>query len=130
MRKIRWGVLGVAKIAVEKVIPAMQGAEYSEVVAIASRSPQKAKDAAGRLGLAKGYGSYDELLADGDIDAVYNPPETRLIREAREAGCKTVSGITWFVNQAALQFELWTGRPAPRDAMERVLRERLSRLSA
>jgi 3-dehydroquinate dehydratase/shikimate dehydrogenase len=59
------------------------------------------------------------------FDAVYNPPETRLLREAREAGCKTVSGIAWFIAQAAAQFELWTRRPAPRATMERVLRERL-----
>ena len=56
------------------------------------------------------------------FDAVYNPPETRLIREAREAGCRTVTGIAWFVHQAAAQFELWTGRSAPRETMERVIR--------
>ncbi len=60
------------------------------------------------------------------FDAVYNPPETRLLREAREADCLTVSGITWFVNQAAAQFELWTGQPAPRATMERVLMKRLA----
>ena len=59
------------------------------------------------------------------FDGVYNPPETRLLREAKAAGCKVVSGLRWFVNQAALQFELWTGRPAPRDVIEQVLRERL-----
>ena len=59
------------------------------------------------------------------FDAVYNPPETRLLREARACGCRTVGGIAWFVHQAALQFELWTGRPAPRDLMERVIRARL-----
>lgn len=56
------------------------------------------------------------------FDAVYNPPETRLLREAKEAGCRTLSGIHWFVSQAALQFELWTGRSAPREVMEKVLR--------
>ncbi len=39
------------------------------------------------------------------FDAVYNPPETRLLREAKAAGCRTVTGIAWFVNQAAAQFE-------------------------
>jgi predicted dehydrogenase len=73
MRKIRWGVLGVAKIATEKVIPAMQRAEHGEVVAIASRDLAKAQAAAAALGLAKAYGSYEALLADADIDAVYNP---------------------------------------------------------
>ena len=60
------------------------------------------------------------------FDAVYNPPETRLLREARAAGCRIVSGIAWFINQAAAQFEFWTGRPAPRRTIERVLRERLA----
>ena len=69
-----------------------------------------------------------EALRQGMIvfDAVYNPPETRLLREAKQAGCRTLSGIAWFVNQAALQFELWTGQAAPRPTMERVLRERLA----
>lgn len=68
-----------------------------------------------------------EALRKGMVvfDAVYNPMETRLLREAREAGCRTVGGIRWFVSQAALQFELWTGRPAPRQVMERVVKERL-----
>ena len=72
-RKIRWGVLGVAKIAVDKVIPAMQRGALSEVIAIASRDAEKARSAALRLGIAKPYGSYEELLADPEIDAIYNP---------------------------------------------------------
>lgn len=71
--KIRWGVLGVAKIAVYKVIPGMQQGALSEVVAIASRDGARAKEAAAQLGLPKAYGSYEELLADPDIDAIYNP---------------------------------------------------------
>jgi len=54
-------------------------------------------------------------------DAVYNPLETRLLREARRAGCRTVSGLGHFVNQAAGQFELWTDRPAPTDVMREAL---------
>ena len=73
IRKIRWGVLGVAKIAVTKVIPAMQRGELSEIAAIASRDVQKAQTAAAQLGIPKAYGSYEELLADPEIDAVYNP---------------------------------------------------------
>lgn len=61
------------------------------------------------------------------FDAVYNPPETRLLREAKAAGCVCISGVEWFVRQAALQCQLWTGRPAPHMAMEKVLLERLSR---
>jgi predicted dehydrogenase len=73
MRKIRWGVLGVAKIATVKVIPAMQRGQWSEVTAIASRDLDKARAAAAKLGIAKAYGSYEALLDDGDIDAIYNP---------------------------------------------------------
>lgn len=59
-------------------------------------------------------------------DAVYNPLETRLLREAREAGCRTVAGIDHFVRQAVEQFELWTGHPAPVDIMRRVVTESLT----
>jgi predicted dehydrogenase len=72
-RKVRWGVLGVAKIAVRRVIPAMQNGAFSEVTAIASRDLNKAQEAAHTLGVPKAYGSYDELIADPDIDAIYNP---------------------------------------------------------
>jgi shikimate 5-dehydrogenase len=58
-------------------------------------------------------------------DAIYNPLETRLLREARAAGCRTVAGIDHFVRQAVEQFELWTGRPAPVETMRRVLVEAL-----
>jgi len=71
--KIRWGVLGVAKIATQKVIPAMLRGRWSTVTAIASRDRAKAHAAARQLGLPKAYGSYEELLADPDIDAIYNP---------------------------------------------------------
>src|SRR5580692_6476329 len=73
MKKIRWGVLGVAKIATVKVIPAMQLCEYGEVAAIASRDLNKAREASGQLGIPKAYGSYEELLQDPSIDAIYNP---------------------------------------------------------
>jgi len=57
LRKVKWGVLGVANIAVEKVIPAMQRGEVSEIAAIASRDLAKARAAADRLGIARAYGS-------------------------------------------------------------------------
>ncbi|MGD0563662.1 MAG: Gfo/Idh/MocA family oxidoreductase [Roseiarcus sp.] len=72
-RKVSWGVLGAAKIGIEKVIPAMQRGEVSRVDAIASRDIAKARRAAADLGIAKAYGSYEELLADPAIEAVYNP---------------------------------------------------------
>ena len=73
MQKIRWGVLSTAKIGVNKVVPAMQQGKYSEIVAISSRDRQKAGVIAKKLNIPKAYGSYDALLADPDIDAIYNP---------------------------------------------------------
>src|SRR5882724_11977498 len=72
-KKIKWGVLGVANIAVKKVIPAMQLGERSEVTAIASRDLTKARQTAQQLSIPKAYGSYDELLKDEDVEAVYIP---------------------------------------------------------
>jgi predicted dehydrogenase len=71
--KVKWGVLGVASIATRRVIPGMQKGEWSEIAGIASRELKKAKDAAKKLGIPKAYGSYEELLADAEIEAVYNP---------------------------------------------------------
>jgi predicted dehydrogenase len=70
---VRWGVLGAANIALTKVIPAIQSTTTSRVVAIASRDGAKAKAAATRLGISRAYGSYEELIADRDVDVVYNP---------------------------------------------------------
>jgi predicted dehydrogenase len=71
--KIRWGVLGVAKIATAKIIPAMQRGRSSVVTVIASRDPARAEAAARAFGVPKAYGSYEALLADPDVDAVYIP---------------------------------------------------------
>src|SRR3954451_2886224 len=73
MKKIRWGILSTAKIAREKVIPATQRSELGSVVAIASRDHARAKDVATKLGIERAYGSYDELLTDPNLDAVYIP---------------------------------------------------------
>jgi predicted dehydrogenase len=73
MQKVRWGVLGVARIATNRVIPAMQRGEWSEIAGIASRDGARAEEAARKLGIPKAYGSYDEMLADPAIEAVYNP---------------------------------------------------------
>ena len=68
-----------------------------------------------------------EVLRQGLVvyDAVYNPAETRLLRQARQAGCRTVAGLDHFVRQAVEQFELWTGRPAPVERMRQVVVEAL-----
>jgi len=71
--KVKWGVLGVASIATRKVIPGMQKGQWSEVAGFASRDLERATRAAGELGIAKAYGSYGELLADPEIEAIYNP---------------------------------------------------------
>lgn len=73
MAAVKWGVLGAAKIGLERVIPGMLKGGNVEVAAIASRDLAKARAAADRLGIPKAYGSYDELLADPTIEAVYNP---------------------------------------------------------
>lgn len=72
-QKVRWGVLSTAKIGTVQVIPAMQKASNCEIVAIASRNQEKAQQAANDLGISKAYGSYEDLLADPEIDAIYNP---------------------------------------------------------
>jgi predicted dehydrogenase len=72
-KKVKWGVLGAASIAVRKVIPGMQEGEYCEVAAIASRDIAKARAAAATLKIGTSYGSYEELLADPEIEAIYNP---------------------------------------------------------
>ncbi len=73
MTKVRWGVLSTANIGMRKVTPAIQQAANCEVVAIASRRADGAVEAAAQLGIATAYGSYEELLAADDIDAVYLP---------------------------------------------------------
>jgi predicted dehydrogenase len=71
--KIRWGILSTAKIGREKVIPAIQSSQFGVVTAIASRALARAKLEAGQLGIEKAYGSYQELLSDRNVDAVYIP---------------------------------------------------------
>jgi predicted dehydrogenase len=72
-RRLRWGVLSTANIATEKVIPGLRRSPRSEVLAIASRADGPAQQAAARLGIPRAYGSYEALLADPDVDAIYNP---------------------------------------------------------
>ncbi|HJQ23714.1 MAG TPA: Gfo/Idh/MocA family oxidoreductase [Blastocatellia bacterium] len=90
MKKVVWGVLGVAKIATQKVIPAMQRGEWSAVHAIASRDYQRAAASARALGIPQAYGSYEELLADPQVEAVYIPLPNHLhvpmTIQAAEAG--------------------------------------------
>ena len=73
MKKVVWGVLSTAKIGWEKVIPAMLKSEFCEVRALASRNLDKGRKLADQFGIPKAYGSYEELLADPEIEAIYNP---------------------------------------------------------
>jgi predicted dehydrogenase len=125
--KVRWGVLGAAKIAVDKVIPAMQGGDWSEVTALASRDDARARQAAAQLGIRRAYGSYEALLADPDIDAVYNPLPNHLhvpwsIR-ALEAGkhvlCEKPIGLSVAEAEALADAATRTGRLAQEAFMVR-----------
>lgn len=78
---VRWGILGCADIATKRVIPAMQRSELSPVAAIASRSADRAQRTAAAFGIPVAYGSYEEMLADPDIEAVYNPLPNHLHAE-------------------------------------------------
>lgn len=102
MRKISWGILGAAKIGINKVIPALQRSTLGTVVALASRDAAKARDAAQQLGIPRAHASYEALLADPQIDAVYIPLPNHLhvpwSIKALEAGkhvlCEKPLGLT------------------------------------
>src|ERR1700685_4044883 len=115
--KVRWGILSTAKIAVTKVIPGMQKGAWSEITAIASRDRRKAEDAARTLGIAKAYGSYEELLADPQIEAIYNPLPNQLhvpwSIKAAEAGkhvlCEKPISMTVAEARSLLEVQQRTG---------------------
>ena len=111
MTKLRWGILGTANIALSKVIPAMQKSGMLEVAAIASRDLGKAREAAERLRIPDAYGSYEELLAASDVDAVYIPLPNHLhvpwSLKAIEAGkhvlCEKPIGLSAEEGEALLE---------------------------
>jgi len=116
-KKLRFGVLSTASIGLRKVIPAMQQGELTAVTAIASRDLAKAREAADKLGVAAAYGSYDELLADPNIDAIYNPLPNQLHVEwtakAAAAGkhvlCEKPIGMTVAEARSLLEVRARTG---------------------
>ena len=71
--RVRWGVLSTSHFALKLAVPAMQKSEWCDIRAIASRDRNKAERAAGAMGIPKAYGSYEELLRDPEIEAIYNP---------------------------------------------------------
>lgn len=116
-QKIRWGVLSTASIGMRKVLPAMQQGRYSTVTAIASRDYPRAKKAAEALGIPTAYGSYEELIADPNIDAIYNPLPNQLhvpwSIKAAEAGkhvlCEKPIGLSVAEAQSLLACRNRTG---------------------
>jgi predicted dehydrogenase len=78
MSKVRWGILSSSKFAQTKIIPALLKCDHAVVAAIASRDQAKAYEIASRFGIPKAYGSYEELLADPEIDVIYNPMANHL----------------------------------------------------
>lgn len=80
MSELRWGILGAAKI-LEKVIPGMRKTDRCAVVALASRDVERSQGAAQRLGIPRAHGSYQDLLADPEVDAVYIPLPNHLHAE-------------------------------------------------
>jgi len=70
------------------------------------------------------------LLTPGLLvfDVVYSPPQTTLLKDAQKAGCTTISGLDMFINQALVQFELWTGEKAPEEVMKKILLEHLTQV--
>lgn len=115
--KLRWGVLSTAAIGRRKVIPAMQRGQYTTIAAIASRDRAKARAAADALGIPMAYGSYEELLADPNIDAIYNPLPNQLhvplTIQAAEAGkhvlCEKPLSMTVAEARALLEVRKRTG---------------------
>src|SRR3989442_1007220 len=81
MSIVKWGVLGVASIATTLVIPAIQRSRNGRVVAIGSRSANRAAEAAGRFGIARAYGSYEAVLEDPEVQAIYIPLPNSLHHE-------------------------------------------------
>lgn len=112
MSKIRWGIMGTAKIARKKVIPAMQKSKYTHVLGIASRSLRKAQKAADSLGIDRGYSSYEDMLEDDDIEAVYIPLPNHLhvlwskraLKSGKHVLCEKPIGLNSKEAQELLEF--------------------------
>src|SRR5438067_1403814 len=102
---VRWGVLGASSIAVRRAIPSMQRSALCRVEAIASRDLAKARAAAASLGIPRAYGSYEELLADPTIEAIYNPLPNHL-------------HVPWSVRAAEAGKHVLCEKPIARSAAE------------
>jgi predicted dehydrogenase len=104
-RKVKWGILSTASIAQRRVLPAMLNCELAEISAIASRSLDKAKEVAAKFAIPKAYGSYEELLADSEIEAIYNPLPNHL-------------HVEWSIQAARRRKHVLVEKPLSRDVPE------------
>ena len=112
MERVNWGILGDAKIARDHVIPGMQKSQHCNVLGLASRDGERAKRTAQSLGIERSYGSYEDMLADPDIEAVYIPLPNHLhvpwAAKTAEAGkhvlCEKPIALT--ANEAATLLEV------------------------
>src|SRR4030067_774446 len=73
MTRLRWGILSTARIGIRRVIPAIQRSQTGVVFAVARRKAARAAEVASRFGIPRAYGTYEGLLADPEVDAIYNP---------------------------------------------------------
>jgi predicted dehydrogenase len=111
MEKVTWGILSTAKIGLEKVIPAMQKSKFCNVAAIASRDYETAKNTAAKLKIQKAYGSYEDLLADKDIQAIYIPLPNHMhvdwsikaLKAGKHVLCEKPVGINYSEAQKLLE---------------------------
>ena len=107
MTAVRWGILSTAKIAREKIIPALRESGLHEIVAIASRTPEAARAAADNFGIATAHGSYEALIADPAVEAIYNPLPNHLhvplTLAAARAGKHVLCEKPFAINAAELE---------------------------
>jgi predicted dehydrogenase len=104
-KKVKWGILSAASIAQRRVLPAMLNCERAEIAAIASRSLDKAKEVAAKFSIPKVYGTYEELLADPEIEAIYNPLPNHL-------------HVEWSIRAASLGKHVLCEKPLSRTVAE------------
>ena len=112
-QKLRWGILSTANIGRSTVIPAIQSSKNCEVVAVASRDAQKGTEFAARLGIPRSYGSYEALLDDPNIDAVYIPCRIACIVNGllKLPGLASISCVRNLSRSAQFNARTWTPRP-------------------
>ncbi|HKX30385.1 MAG TPA: Gfo/Idh/MocA family oxidoreductase [Blastocatellia bacterium] len=117
MKKLRWGILSTSKFALTKIVPAMKSCRFSEISAISSRQLEQAQAVASEHGIARAYGSYEELLAAPDVDVIYNPLPNHLhvawSIKALEAGKHVLCEKPIGLNAAEAQSLLDQSRRSP-----------------